>query len=163
MTHDDLVLRAEKWLKNSINCGVVFNDKFQAWTSYGEQPDGFGLRAGVSVLIECKASRADFHADKKKRFRADPSLGMGDWRFYMCPKGVINVEDLPEGWGLLWVNGSRVEKVHGIPPNTQWSRSPFSGNKDSERAYMYGALRRLTIRGRFSEIYEGIPKGEQAA
>ena len=29
---------------------------------------------------------------------------MGTWRYYMCPEGIISLDDLPHGWGLLWVN-----------------------------------------------------------
>ena len=156
MTHDDLVIRAEKWLKNQ-NCGVVFNDRFQATTFSGEQPDALGFRSGCSIMIECKASRADFLADKKKRFRKEPELGVGDWRFYMCPPKVIEVHDLPENWGLLWVYPKKVQQVHGIPANTEWqSKRPFVRSKDGEIRIMYSALRRLKIRGHFESIYEPL-------
>lgn len=29
---------------------------------------------------------------------------MGTYRCYICPEGVIDIQDLPHGWGLLWVN-----------------------------------------------------------
>lgn len=29
---------------------------------------------------------------------------MGTWRYYLCPEGIITLDDLPHGWGLLWVN-----------------------------------------------------------
>lgn len=157
MTHDDLCLRAEKFLNNH-GFGVVFHDKFRAFTAHGEQPDCLGFRSGVSCLIECKTSRADFLADRKKRFRVDPSLGMGDWRFMMTPKGLVSVEELPEGWGLLEVQGRRTLKTHGFPANTEWiSDKPFTGDKVSELGMMYSALRRMVIRGHFKEIYEGMP------
>ena len=154
--HDELCTRSEKWLK-SQNCGVTFNDSFQAVTYSGEQPDAMGFRSGCSILIECKASRSDFLADKKKRFRKDPSLGVGDWRFYMSLPGVINISDLPDGWGLLWMHPKKIERVHGIPPNTQWeSKKPFQGNKENEIRLLYSALRRVKIRGHFDCIYEKI-------
>lgn len=154
--HDQLCERAEKWLK-SQNCGVIFNESFQAITYSGEQPDALGFRSGCSILIECKASRADFHADKKKRFRKDPTLGVGDWRFYMCPPDVIKEDELPEGWGLLYVHPKKVERVCGVPPNTQWeSKKPFEGSKTDELRLMYSALRRVKIRGHFNCIYEKL-------
>lgn len=156
--HDELCVRAERWLKNQ-NCGVVFNDRFQAATYSGEQPDAIGFRSGCSILIECKASRSDFLADKRKRFRKDPSIGVGDWRFYMSPPGVINVSDLPEGWGLLWAHPRKIEKVHGIPPNTQWcSKAPFVGSKNDEIRLLYSALRRVSVRGHFDCIYEKLER-----
>lgn len=155
--HYDMCLIAEKWLK-SIGCGVVFRDGFKAFTCYGEQPDALGFRSGVSILIEVKVSRADFLADAKKLFRSDPSKGMGDWRFYMCPEGIIKECDLPEGWGLLYVDGKgKVKRIFGVPGNSKiGSKSPFDGHKKSENAMMYSALRRLVIRGHFETIYDGI-------
>lgn len=67
MTHDELCLRAERYLRSN-GFGVVFHDKFKAYTGTGEQPDAIGFRNGVSCLIEVKCSRADFHADKKSTF-----------------------------------------------------------------------------------------------
>ncbi len=46
-------------------------------------------------------------------FRAEPEKGMGDWRFYLCEPGVITVDDLPAGWGLLYVINGRVRKIMG--------------------------------------------------
>lgn len=157
ITHDKLCSMAETFLKRH-GFGVVFHDKFRAVTNNGEQPDALGFRSGVSCLIECKTSRADFLADRKKRFRKDPTLGMGDWRFMLTPKDLIKVEELPEGWGLLETSGKRIVKVHGFPPNTMWFEKPFTGNKQAECDYLYSACRRMVIRGHFDEIYDGIPK-----
>lgn len=153
VTHDDLVMRAEKWLK-SQNCKVVIRDPFR--TMNQEQPDTIGWRDGVSILIEAKASRADFLADKKKWFRKYPEKGMGDWRFYICEPDVIRIEDLPEGWGLLYVTPKTIKKVHGIPTNCNWHNCPHTPNKRAETVMLVSALRRLQIRGYLPEIYEGM-------
>ncbi len=83
-------------------------------------------------------------------FRAEPEKGMGDWRFYLCEPGVITVDDLPAGWGLLYAINGRVRKVHGWPGNHQWVvtvAKPFRANKQAECDYLFSALRRLEIRG----------------
>ncbi|HHR4398547.1 TPA: adenylosuccinate synthase [Salmonella enterica] len=70
-----------------------------------ERADAWGYRwgwNGCSVLVEVKVSRSDFLRDKHKPHRK--SGGMGDYRYYMCPEGIINISDLPDRWGLLWVN-----------------------------------------------------------
>lgn len=158
MTHDDLVVRADKWLK-ALGCGVTLRE-FRAVTEYGEQPDAIGWMCGISVMIECKATRRDFLSDKKKKFRKQPELGMGDWRFYMCPKGVIQPADLPDGWGLLWCYPRQVQKVHGVPyGNIAWVRpdqTPFQANKGSEMQMMYSALRRMVKRGHLGDVYQPI-------
>lgn len=161
MTHDDLVLRAERWLK-SQNCGVAFHDRFQAMTFSGEKPDAIGWRSDVSILIECKATRSDFLADKKKHFRMLPHLGMGDWRFFLCPPGLIKPEELPEGWGLLYALPKSIKRVAGIPANSDWIRAkPFTGNKQAEMQVMYSALRRFAVRGMLGTVYEPIPGTEK--
>jgi len=162
MSHDELCQRAARYLQSN-GFGVAFHDRFRAYSGTGELPDAIGFRNGVSCLIEVKCSRSDFFADKKKHFRVNPETGMGDWRFFMCEPGIIGVDDLPPGWGLLYVKGSRVMKVHGWPPNTQWFYGkPFAGNKQAECDFMYSALRRMVVRGHFDEIYDGIP-GPQLA
>lgn len=157
MTHDELCLAAESFLKRN-GFGVVFNDRFRAFTVHGEQPDAIGFRSGVSCLIECKTSRSDFLADRKKRFRLDPTIGIGQWRFMLTPKDLVRPDELPEGWGLLEESNGRIYKKHGWPPNTQWiCGKPFEGCLRSEIALMYSALRRMEIRGHLQEIYDGHP------
>ena len=154
--HDLLVRRGEKWL-NSQGCKVVIRDEMRAFTT--EIPDVIGWRDGLSILIECKTSRADFLSDAKKSFRQHPEQGMGDWRFFMCPPGIIQPIDLPEGWGLLWVYPNIVKKMHGFPPNTQWHRSkPFKAARRPEMRMLVSALRRLSLRGHLEDIYAGIPE-----
>lgn len=161
MTHNELVIRAEKWLKQQ-GCKVTIRDQCRIYTSNGELPDAIGWRDGLSILIEAKASRSDFLADKKKSFRADPTKGMGDWRFYLCPPDVIKPEDLPDRWGLLWATPKTIKKVHGIPSNCHWHiKKPFDGEKVSENMMLVSALRRLAIRGHLEQIYEGIPGGSE--
>ncbi|TGG51058.1 hypothetical protein DAH22_00035 [Escherichia coli] len=100
LTHRELCQIAYKFLKRN-GFKVCFHDRFIAVTSTGEQPDAMGFRNSASCLIEAKCSRADLLADRKKRFRKNPSLGMGDWRFFISEPGIISIEDLPPGWGLL--------------------------------------------------------------
>ncbi|AUR81135.1 hypothetical protein Ares1_0007 [Vibrio phage Ares1] len=71
-----------------------------------EHPDVFALHSsGETIVLEAKASRSDFLADKRKAFRQDPDQGMGDFRYYICPKDVVKEEDLQgTQWGLIWVS-----------------------------------------------------------
>ena len=156
--HFELCQKATKYMTMK-GFGVVFDDRFQPHTCYGEKPDSMGFRGGTSCLIEAKVSRADFLVDKNKKFRNNPKLGMGDWRFYICPPNIIAVEDLPEGWGLLYARPKSIMAIRGWPPNTQWiTDKPFEGNKAAEMSYMYSALRRMQIRGHLDDVYEGIVK-----
>lgn len=82
--------------------------------------DAIGFRAGVSdegsILVEVKTSRADFFADRQKRFREIPERGLGHYRYYMAPAGMVAVDELPEKWGLIEIKGSKrpeAKLIHG--------------------------------------------------
>lgn len=158
MTHDELCQIACRFLQNN-GFKVAFHDRFRAWTPYGEQADAIGFRNGASCLIEAKCSRSDLLADRKKPFRVEPEKGMGDWRFMISEPGIVNIEDLQHGWGLLHVVKGRVKKVHGWPGNWEWvnrDSKPFQANKQAECDYMFSALRRMDLRGHLKEVYDGV-------
>jgi hypothetical protein len=132
ITHDLLILRARYWLENTAGAKVVLTEfaggavggSRRSRRSNREIPDAIGwLRSGVSLLIECKASRGDFLSDAVKPSRrsgksgvpGSPALtvpkpelkptrkteGLGAYRFYLTPSGLLRPDELPEGWGLL--------------------------------------------------------------
>lgn len=156
--HHVLVLRAERWLGRQ-GCSVVLRDPFHT-PCVPEHPDALGWRlaSDVSILVECKSSRADFLADRAKPFRAQPDQGLGQWRFYLTPPAIVQVSDLPPGWGLLWGTKRGVRMVHGRPPgNTGWGAPPFVANVRAERRLLLAALRRLTLRGHLPDVYTPLP------
>src|SRR3989440_7794879 len=107
MTHAQLVQKAVEWLR-AYRCGVVLSE--QACIS-GEMPDAIGWKRSChSVLVECKISRADFLADRGKRFRKKPDTGVGCERFYLTPRQLVCLDELPVGWGLLEYH-NRIVKV----------------------------------------------------
>ena len=111
MNHSDLCVRAEKWLK-SQGCGVTGKEVVSGCL---QQPDAIGFKhwGYESLLVECKVSRADFMADRNKCHQAHPVFSVGTYRWYMTPEGLLNIKDLPEGWGLLEVKKDRVKIVKG--------------------------------------------------
>lgn len=99
LTHHDLIQRARRWLLNSRSCSVVLTT---GSIMCCEIPDVLGWRGGGwSVLVECKASRADFRRDQKKWHRHKEHKGLGNERYYFAEPGVIPHDEVPEGWGLL--------------------------------------------------------------
>ncbi|EIL6545388.1 hypothetical protein LL645_004168 [Salmonella enterica] len=156
LTHDALCRIACDFLQRE-GFKVAFDDRFRARTRYGELPDAIGFRNGASCLIEVKCSRADLLADRKKKFRITPEKGMGDWRFFLSEPGVVELSDLPEGWGLLHVIDGQVRNIHGWKGNTMWlqrEKKPFKANKQAECNFMYSALRRVGIRGHLNDVYD---------
>ena len=107
MTHKQLVRAALKWLVRARGCEVVLSETKEPVT--GETPDAIGWKGRHSILIECKASRADFRRDKHKWFRL--THGLGQERLFMAPQGVIPAKEVPEGWGLLEVEGTVVKTI----------------------------------------------------
>src|SRR6201993_3826884 len=114
MTHGQLVEKAVRWLR-SYRCGVVLSE--QACVS-GEMPDAIGWKqASHSVLVECKVARSDFLADREKPFRLKPEKGVGSERFYMTPPGMVKMEELPAGWGLLEYRRGQIELLRTSAKN----------------------------------------------
>ena len=138
MTHSQLVKKAVYWLR-CYRCGVVLSE--QACVT-GEMPDAIGWKQLChSVLIECKATRADFLADRAKPFRQKPERGVGSERFYFTPAGLLRREELPAGWGLLELRGRRVEMVHASARNLRTAMG-FR----CEMNLLLASLRRVEVR-----------------
>jgi hypothetical protein len=94
MTHEGLCDRAILWLRNTRNCGVTLSNLS---VGLGEIPDAIGWKYGTqSTLVECKVSRSDFIADAKKAFRRFPETGMGAFRYFMVPDGLVKPTEIPE-------------------------------------------------------------------
>jgi len=60
---------------------------------------------------------------------------LGNRRYFVCPKGVIPVEKVPEGWGLYWYENGRfyLKKVS----------EKFRSNLKHENMFLQHAMRRL--------------------
>lgn len=113
-THREGCEIAAKYLHKNMNCGAVFIESIPM--SNSESPDAIGFRPnGCSILMEVKVSRGDFLSDRKKPHRIDPAIGMGDWRFYVCPEGIITPEDLPAKWGLFYFTSRKSLKPIHVP------------------------------------------------
>ncbi|WP_114099663.1 adenylosuccinate synthase [Thalassospira profundimaris] len=159
--HDRLCEVARKWLlrahsSRGLGCNLALREISSIYG--GESPDVLGYRASGpwsgTYLVEVKTSRPDFLADRKKGFRADPSIGVGDWRFYLCPEGLISPADLPEKWGLIWVNSRghikpqlclHIENSpHRKEHRAKVEAMRFAGNRDHELLLFLSALRNNT-------------------
>jgi hypothetical protein len=108
--HDQQAVLGAKWFKRQ-GFAVVATDLMSVGVS--ERADVVAFRSGrnrpVCGVIESKISRSDFLADRNKLHRS--VAGLGVYRFYICPSGLILPEELPAKWGLLYVQGNRVIDV----------------------------------------------------
>lgn len=107
VSHDELSFIAAKWLKKHSqnilipNCATVIIDMK---TLEQENPDVLGWNGYCSIMIEVKVNRGDFLSDFKKPFRKFIEKGVGQYRYYCCPTGLIKEDEVPENWGLLYLN-----------------------------------------------------------
>ena len=129
-THADLVTVAAEWLWKScklptgqasgsatyrVRCAVVITEMgSNAW----EEPDAIGWTSGSSILVECKASRSDFRSDAAKPYRRNPETGMGEFRYYLTPKGLLDLDEIPPRWGLIEYDGKLV-RMRKVPVRFQ--------------------------------------------
>lgn len=116
-----------------------------------EQTDVIAFRSTCSAVMESKVSRADFLRDKLKPHRI--AGGLGNYRFFICPEGLIEPSELPTGWGLLYQRGSRTVAIVR-PPGNMWPKStvndlysawrPFwhPSDAEAERSVLYSIARR---------------------
>ncbi len=115
--HYQLCLEGAKWLKKKKN-----HERDETpWkyiaveiVVYGcENPDIWAFNGWSTIVVEVKTSHTDFLNDKKKWFKqvGNESGDPGNFRYYLTPKGLLNPEELPEGFGLLEWDGKNIERV----------------------------------------------------
>jgi hypothetical protein len=162
MQHAKLVQLGVRWL--SRQCSVVL---YEAAVVKKEIPDVIGWVGPRAVLIECKASRADFLRDAAKVTRTDPKAGMAQRRYYLCPARVVQLRDLPPKWGLLWAEKGRItvqREARGFPQRNLLAEVEFLSTM-LRRAQIRVGTRPLSewLRGesRF-EAQRGIPPNSRS-
>lgn len=140
-THKELVDVAFKWANGRH--AVVVKERAEGW----EIPDVVGLNLSNSTLIECKTSRSDFFADKKKYSRRNDDM-IGTYRVYCVPKGLLKEEDLPLGWGLLEVYPTGYCRLKRNIYNKYSNRHELKVNGfKGERHILFAVLRDMNIIG----------------
>lgn len=147
--HRELTEMAARWFKRK-GFPIVATEL----TAVGcrEQPDAVAFRTNCSAIIEAKCSRADFFADRKKPERM--AGGLGVYRFYLCPEGLIKPEDLPPRWGLLWAAAGSVQEIQAPRGNAwpafnpeypygDWKAFMHEPDYIAERIMMFSIARRM--------------------
>jgi len=141
--HDKLTSLGAKWLKNHSkniivpNCNIIAND-LRTYTSTGEIPDVIGWCSWASILIETKVSREDFKKDFKKIFRINEFLGVGDFRYYLVPEGLITQNEIPKNWGLLYHSKNGIEIIK--------TATKAESNLGCERTILLSIMRRENLK-----------------
>jgi hypothetical protein len=149
-SHDRLVKHAIRWLLGRGGCSIAFSE-FS--TSAFEIPDAIGWKSRWSKVIECKTSRADFFADRRKPTVRISKIAMGSERYYMVPTGLVAADEILDGWGLLYISKNRVTIVK---PSEVFRNRYCMG----EIGFLVSMLRRIKIQEMNLKIIpnEGVPR-----
>ncbi len=147
--HDALVQLGARWLaKQGFPVVVTEIDALGS----REKPDVIGFRSTCSVVIEVKVSRSDFRADARKPERRIEGTGLGTYRFYLCPRGLIGTDELLSGWGLLHAEGTKLLEIVRPKGNLWpgsgttlegWAAFQHVSDGARERAVLFSLARRL--------------------
>jgi len=149
LTHKKAVQRIVAWMRYTRKLPVVIAELS---TQNTETPDVIGfLGPGSSILVECKVSRADFLADKKKWFRREEDQGMGDVRYFAAPPGMLTPAELPEGWGLL--------EIHDRMVSEKKAPERKKASKRCEVKLLMSAIRRLELSTAVFVVQDVIEEG----
>lgn len=144
VTHKLLVQAAAKWLRSTQKCSVVLAEMVCYAPSI---PDAIGWQSangGWSILVECKVSRSDFLADRKKLIHALPDSHPGQERWYFTPKGLLDPRELPEGWRLAEYHAGRVY-IRTLQSGPRFRYQLVAGRAQAEVPFLVSALRRHQI------------------
>ena len=142
-THSELCKIADRWLgkakKNNIRFKTFpIHTRESICQMVAEVPDAIGWNYCYSCVIEVKVSKSDFLADFKKEFRSNGD-GMGNYRFYMCPEDLIKESDLPQGWGLIYVDEKGKTKEIKDSALFELSKAGYQ----NEKCYLYTLCQKL--------------------
>ena len=111
-------------------------------TLTAENPDIWATNGYHTTLVEVKTSHSDFLADQKKWSRSKVAelsdKQLGNYRYYLCPEGVIDESEIPDKWGLLVYDGKKIVKVK----NATYQKS----STDAELLVLTSIMRREGIK-----------------
>ncbi len=149
--HAELVNIGQRWLVKQGFSVVVTETNA---VGCREIPDVIGFRSNCSAVIEAKATRRDFMRDSKKSARDKRSLALGNYRFFICPFGLIKPDELPDKWGLIYFDGRNTVDVSRPIGNLwagkreylndNWLRFFHESCVNQEREMLFSIARRLS-------------------
>lgn len=124
-THQGLCEKMAQYLRYRAGFPVVC---IEMHSGIKEIPDVYACCKAYSVVLEIKVSRSDFFKDAKKIHRKYPKNGIGNYRYFVCKENLIEPEEVPERWGLIYVTGDGNIKV---------IKGKSFNNRDYDTAYYF--------------------------
>lgn len=142
--HYELCCKAATWIRQPRN-REKWHNQYQLSVvelvcTGKELTDVYATNGEISCIIEAKTSHQDFEVDGAKYTRLRPDEGLGDFRYYLCPEGLIKENELPPYWGLLYYKDGKIVKVK--------SAIQQSCDKRAELFVMLSIMRREGLLGK---------------
>ena len=139
LRHEELLKTAATFINNK---GLThFGKSTYVVCNYndGMEPiDVFGFGGGCTQIIKVITTRMELNLDLERAYRKCPKYGIGEFRSYLCPNGLLNKEDIPKNWGLLWCD-NKGKIIEILNPQKQ------EENKAQEAKIIKSLLRRNGI------------------
>jgi len=111
------------------------------WAFFDEIPDATGYdknrtldayamhlwpsKKFLRIAYEIKASRSDLFNDLKNPHKRQSALDVSNQFYFVCTKGIIQLEELPEGVGLLEADAGGL-KIRRVAPHREVEDLPMS-------------------------------------
>jgi hypothetical protein len=117
--HDQHLPAIDRYLRENLGCPETLIEParprlypFPVWPA----PDvvGFAHNPLYMTCVDVKVSRADSQAHLHKPHVENPTLGVGSHRYIAAPLGLL--VDVPDGWGLLVIDGDEVREAQEPEP-----------------------------------------------
>ncbi|WP_148041319.1 hypothetical protein [Rufibacter immobilis] len=154
LTQKDLVEIAYRWVLKEAGCAASFREYMKP--DVGECPVIGFASFGKSVLVQVNTTRAEFDQAMASQFWLQPENNMGRYRFLCVPQDLVQPEELPERWGLLYVDeAQKITCVYNpySPNGSYFWRNGFEDenlyNLLGQNEQLYAACRRFKYMARF--------------
>jgi len=101
--HKHLKQQGMYFLKTKVTDVVCTEVKYRNLRSIADV-GGINLKRQEVRIIECKASKQDFIRDKKLMSIEKSYYKHCHYFYILCPENIIQINDIPNEYGLLWLN-----------------------------------------------------------
>ena len=106
--HKKLKAVGMKWLKEKCVDIAAREVKYKNMRSVADVV-GINLKRKEVRILEAKATRADYIRDKKLMDLDKSYYKHCNYFYIICPKDVLQLDDVPKEYGLLWVDLDTLE------------------------------------------------------
>lgn len=158
ITHQKLVNITAQWASNFLKFPLVLKEPKCILSR--EIPDVLAFRANGSLLIECKMSREDFFADFKKPERCGNVLGLGNYRVYAAPEGLLEINDIPKKWGFIEITHNQKVIVKRLKVGNVYLDNDSNPTAQAEDIYFHMSDLKAERGMLYSCFIKSVPKNK---